>query len=106
MYLHVEAPDETGHEGILDRKIQAIEEFDHHIVGEMLRYKDEAKDVRILVAPRPRDTAGDQNTQRRTGALCALRPGHPSRQIHRINEPKTRRCSPVTGPELFDRFIK
>ena len=51
VYLHVEAPDETGHEGILEKKIQAIEEFDQHIVGEMLAYQEEVKDVRILVAP-------------------------------------------------------
>jgi 2,3-bisphosphoglycerate-independent phosphoglycerate mutase len=30
--VHVEAPDETGHQGLLKEKIQAIEEFDRYIV--------------------------------------------------------------------------
>ena len=106
VYLHVEAPDETGHEGILDKKIQAIEEFDHHIVGEMLRYKDDAKDVRILVAP---DHATPLAIKTHSGepvpfAICG--PGILPDQYSAFSEPEARRCSPITGPELFDRFIK
>ncbi|GBC76010.1 hypothetical protein HRbin07_00203 [bacterium HR07] len=33
VYLHVEAPDECGHQGRLDLKIQAIEDFDAKVVG-------------------------------------------------------------------------
>jgi 2,3-bisphosphoglycerate-independent phosphoglycerate mutase len=33
VYLHVEAPDECGHQGRLDLKIRAIEDFDARIVG-------------------------------------------------------------------------
>ena len=51
VYLHVEAPDETGTKVFWRKKIQAIEEFDRHIVGEMLRYQEEVRDLRILVAP-------------------------------------------------------
>jgi len=36
VYVHVEAPDETGHEGRLEKKIQALEEFDARIVGPIL----------------------------------------------------------------------
>lgn len=50
-YLHVEAPDETAHEGRLDLKIQAIEDFDQKIVAPCLAYAKERGDVRILVAP-------------------------------------------------------
>ncbi len=35
-FVHVEAPDEAGHEGSLTKKIQAIEDFDAKIVGPML----------------------------------------------------------------------
>jgi 2,3-bisphosphoglycerate-independent phosphoglycerate mutase len=41
VYLHVEAPDESSHEGSLQKKIQAIEEFDSFVVGEMLKYQKE-----------------------------------------------------------------
>lgn len=33
VYVHLEAPDEAGHQGRLDHKIQAIEDFDARIVG-------------------------------------------------------------------------
>jgi 2,3-bisphosphoglycerate-independent phosphoglycerate mutase len=33
VFVHVEAPDETSHEGSLEKKIQAIEAFDREMVG-------------------------------------------------------------------------
>jgi 2,3-bisphosphoglycerate-independent phosphoglycerate mutase len=51
VFIHVEAPDETSHEGSLQKKIQAIEEFDCHIVGEVLALAAEHADLRILVLP-------------------------------------------------------
>lgn len=50
VYLHVEAPDEMGHEGRTDKKVQAIEEFDRFVVGEMLAWAEAAGDVRVVVA--------------------------------------------------------
>lgn len=51
VFIHVEAPDETSHEGSLQKKIQAIEEFDKNIVIEILKLKREFNDMRILVLP-------------------------------------------------------
>jgi 2,3-bisphosphoglycerate-independent phosphoglycerate mutase len=51
VYLHVEAPDEASHEGKVDLKIRAIEDFDRRVVAPCLRYASEAGDVRILIAP-------------------------------------------------------
>lgn len=50
VYLHVEAPDEMGHEGRVDKKVQAIEEFDRFVVGEILAWAEQAGDVRVIVA--------------------------------------------------------
>ena len=50
VYLHVEAPDEMGHEGRADKKVQAIEEFDRFVVGEMLSWAEARGDVRVVVA--------------------------------------------------------
>lgn len=36
VFLHVEAPDEAGHQGDVKAKVQAIEDFDAKIVGPML----------------------------------------------------------------------
>ncbi len=44
VFVHLEAPDEAGHQGRLDHKIQAIEDFDQKIVGtitEALRERGE-----------------------------------------------------------------
>ena len=51
VFIHIEAPDETSHEGSLNKKIQAIEEFDSNIVAEILKLKNEFKDLRILALP-------------------------------------------------------
>jgi 2,3-bisphosphoglycerate-independent phosphoglycerate mutase len=36
VFLHVEAPDEAGHQGDVKAKVQAIEDFDAQVVGPML----------------------------------------------------------------------
>jgi 2,3-bisphosphoglycerate-independent phosphoglycerate mutase len=49
VFLHLEAPDEMGHEGNAEGKIQAIELFDEKIVGLILNNIDKLGDYRILV---------------------------------------------------------
>ena len=52
VYIHVEAPDEMGHQGNLHHKIQSIEEIDKNIVSVVKQALDDAKeDYRILVLP-------------------------------------------------------
>jgi 2,3-bisphosphoglycerate-independent phosphoglycerate mutase len=51
VYLHVEAPDEAGHMGNLQKKIEAIEVFDEKIVGAVLTGMKGFKDYRVLVMP-------------------------------------------------------
>jgi len=50
--VHVEAPDEAGHNADATGKVAAIEQIDEHIVGPVLaRLKAEGDDWRILVLP-------------------------------------------------------
>ena len=49
IFVHLEAPDEMGHEGNADGKIQAIESFDEKIVGTILNHIGAFGDYRILV---------------------------------------------------------
>jgi 2,3-bisphosphoglycerate-independent phosphoglycerate mutase len=49
IFLHVEAPDEAGHSGNIDEKIQAIEYFDKRIVGPVLDGLKRFKDYRVMV---------------------------------------------------------
>ncbi len=51
VYVHVEAPDEAGHMGNLQLKIEAIEAFDEKIVGAILEGMKEFKRYKILVLP-------------------------------------------------------
>ncbi|WP_321390824.1 cofactor-independent phosphoglycerate mutase [uncultured Desulfuromusa sp.] len=51
VYVHVEAPDEAGHGGLLEEKIKAIESFDRDVVGTVLENLPEIGPCRILVAP-------------------------------------------------------
>ena len=50
VYLHVEASDEAGHEGSIEKKIQAIEYFDKRIVEPIFKkLKERNEDFRILL---------------------------------------------------------
>lgn len=52
VYIHVEAPDECGHHGDLEGKIQAIERIDQDIVGPLLNGLEAVgADYSILVMP-------------------------------------------------------
>jgi 2,3-bisphosphoglycerate-independent phosphoglycerate mutase len=51
VYLHVEAPDEAGHEGDAMLKVRAIEEFDKNIVGPIMSGLKKFDDYRILLMP-------------------------------------------------------
>jgi 2,3-bisphosphoglycerate-independent phosphoglycerate mutase len=49
VFLHVEAPDEMGHEGNLEGKIKAIEDFDEKVVGTILSEIPRFGDFRVAV---------------------------------------------------------
>jgi 2,3-bisphosphoglycerate-independent phosphoglycerate mutase len=49
MFVHVEAPDEMGHEGNLPGKIKAIEDFDEKVVGTVLEGIKKFSQYRVLV---------------------------------------------------------
>jgi 2,3-bisphosphoglycerate-independent phosphoglycerate mutase len=51
VFVHVEAPDEAGHNGDLREKLTAIERFDQLIVGSILEYCKDKEDFRIMVLP-------------------------------------------------------
>ena len=52
VFVHVEAPDEAGHSGILQDKIRAIEDFDHHVVGPIFESLQAARQpFSLLVLP-------------------------------------------------------
>ncbi|OGN95987.1 MAG: cofactor-independent phosphoglycerate mutase [Chloroflexi bacterium RBG_13_51_18] len=46
--VHIEAPDEAGHGGLIDEKIKAIEDIDKQVVSRLRQYKG---DLRVLIMP-------------------------------------------------------
>ena len=52
VYIHLEGPDEMGHQGELEHKIKAIEYIDEKIIGAVKNGLDAAgEEYRILVLP-------------------------------------------------------
>jgi len=52
VFVHVEAPDEAGHEGSIEKKLQAVENFDRRIVAPILKHAIDSGDhFTILVMP-------------------------------------------------------
>lgn len=51
-YIHVEAPDEMGHQGSVERKVQAIEYLDARVIGPVVKQLTErGEEFRLLVLP-------------------------------------------------------
>ena len=52
VYIHVEAPDEMGHQGSIEKKIRAIESIDSKVVGVVKEMMDESGEpYRMLITP-------------------------------------------------------
>jgi 2,3-bisphosphoglycerate-independent phosphoglycerate mutase len=51
VYVHVEAPDEASHEGIMQHKLQAIADFDQQVVGTVLEGIKKYGDYAVLCMP-------------------------------------------------------
>ncbi len=51
VFIHVEAPDEAGHMGDLEKKIKAIEDFDEKVVGTVLQGLSAREDWKLLLLP-------------------------------------------------------
>jgi 2,3-bisphosphoglycerate-independent phosphoglycerate mutase len=52
VFVHVEAPDEAGHEGSTEKKLKAVEDFDSRIVAPILKHAETSDEpFTILVLP-------------------------------------------------------
>lgn len=51
VYIHVESPDEAGHNGDYKEKVRAIEQIDEKIIGMIRAWSAGRRDVRLLVSP-------------------------------------------------------
>jgi 2,3-bisphosphoglycerate-independent phosphoglycerate mutase len=51
VYLHIESPDEAGHQGDLEKKIWAIEQIDQQVIGPVISELQDFEDIRVLILP-------------------------------------------------------
>ncbi|MBM4032874.1 MAG: cofactor-independent phosphoglycerate mutase [Planctomycetes bacterium] len=51
VFVHIEAPDEAGHQGNIQAKVDAIEAIDQHIVGPLHAALEARGEYRLLVLP-------------------------------------------------------
>lgn len=110
IFVHLEAPDEMGHEGNAAGKIQAIELFDEKIVGPILNNVGSFGDYRILVLsdhPTPLDIkthVGDPSPF----AVLSSRKDENKAAGFPFNEIAARESSILISPGhlLMEKFIK
>ena len=108
-YIHVEAPDEMGHQGELHHKIQAIEDLDRRVIGPMKQAMEEAgEDFRMLVLPdhptplRIRTHSGDPVPYVLYDSTCQ------QKKLARYSEAEARATGiyEPQGCKLMEKFLK
>lgn len=108
VYVHVEAPDEAAHGGLLKEKIQAIEDFDREVVGTFVNRLAEIGDCRILVLP-DHPTPVEKRTHTSDPVPYLL---FDSRRIlesgaEAYTEAEAKRCGQVIyGPDLMSTLLE
>jgi len=51
-YIHIEAPDEMGHQGSVERKVKAIEYLDERVIKRVIEaFEEKGEDFRMMVLP-------------------------------------------------------
>lgn len=50
-YVHIESPDESGHQGSLKNKLWSIEQIDREVVGRLIEEMGQFQDLRVMIVP-------------------------------------------------------
>ena len=108
VFVHVEAPDEAGHNGDILAKKAAIENFDKFIVKKALVYLKDNPDTRILIMP---DHATPVEVRTHTRdlvffAMCGKGIEHGGFSMFNESEALKSNRTINNGYELMDDFIR
>ncbi|MFH1457756.1 MAG: cofactor-independent phosphoglycerate mutase [Candidatus Omnitrophota bacterium] len=108
VFVHVEAPDEAGHNGDLREKITAIERFDQLVVGTVLEAFENKKDFRILVMPDHATPISVKTHTRDIVPFCMYGTGIEAKGFLNYSEKEAQKSDLYfdKGHELMDYFIK
>ncbi len=88
VYLHIESPDEAGHQGNLSTKIWSIEQIDSQVLGPLMEELNKFDHIRVLVMP-------DHPTPLRTRT-------HSAKPVPYMLYDSNRPCP--TGPKAYDEL--
>ncbi len=106
VFVHIEAPDETSHEGDLAKKIQAIEEFDERVVAPILDLREWMPKLRILVMPDHATPVSMKTHHAMPVPYAACGAGIPVGERTNYSEKAAEGSPIIDGHVLFDRFIR
>ncbi|MBP9853524.1 MAG: cofactor-independent phosphoglycerate mutase [Candidatus Omnitrophica bacterium] len=108
VYIHIESPDEAGHNGDAQAKIEAIEKIDKYVVGTVLNHFGDHPDARILVLPdHPTPVVLRTHTHEPVGFAMYGR-GIPPSGVDSYTESSTQEIGMKfkSGEEMIEYFIK
>lgn len=106
--VHVEAPDEAGHNGDAANKVKAIEEIDEHVVGPLLDKLKTFDRWRILVAPDHPTPVVKKTHSAVPPPFCMVGTGVVSDRSERFTEAEAAESGLLIDPgyELMEYFLK
>lgn len=108
-YIHVEAPDEMGHQGSLERKVLAIEYLDTEVIGPVVeKMKAAGEDFRLLVLPdHPTPICKRTHTSDNVPYMLYDSTGH-QQNTWNYNEKEGRKSGNFVaeGHKLIDKFLE
>lgn len=103
--IHVEAPDEAGHNANLQEKIKAIESIDKFVISPILEKARKSGDIRILVMPdHPTPIKLRTHTSDPVPA-CLWGNGIKNNNINDFTEKAIEQCDEVKASTLLNRLI-
>jgi 2,3-bisphosphoglycerate-independent phosphoglycerate mutase len=94
--VHVEAPDEAGHGGSIDEKIEAIQRIDGEIVGRLLTWRGD--DLRVLVMPDHPTPISTRTHNPEPVPFMLWGPGLAANGASRFTEPESRQTGLIIDP--------
>ena len=102
VFVHIEAPDEAGHNGHTDKKVWSLEQIDKYILAPLLAEAKRAGDIRILAMPdHPTPIAIRTHTPDPVPA-CIWGPGISAGEAHAFTEEEARaNADPIIGSNLM-----
>ena len=103
--VHVEAPDEAGHAGMAEEKVEAIDRIDREVVGRLLAA---GGDLRVLVMPDHPTPVPTRTHNSDPVPFLFWGPGFASNGAKRLTEPEGKRTGLIIDPgcDIMLRFTK